>query len=43
MAAMDLTSAVTAIVVLKPMLKRHHAKNAAAFGYDAAAPARASH
>jgi OFA family oxalate/formate antiporter-like MFS transporter len=43
MAAMDLTSAVAALVVLKPMLKRHHAENAAAFGYDAAAPSRASH
>ena len=29
-AAMDLTAAVCAIVVLKPMLKRHHARNEAA-------------
>ncbi len=29
-AAMDITAAILALVVLRPMLKRHHANNASA-------------
>ena len=42
MAAMDLTSAVTAVLVLRPMLRRHHAGNGVEYGYTADA-VRASH
>jgi oxalate/formate antiporter len=40
-AGMDLTSAVLALVVLKPMLKRHHARNAEEAARAAVATARA--
>jgi hypothetical protein len=42
MSAMDLASAVTAILVLRPMLRRHHAGNGVEYGYAAGA-VRASH
>lgn len=36
MAAMDLTAACTAVLLLRPMLRRHHAQNDAALGYEPA-------
>jgi hypothetical protein len=41
MAAMDIFAALTAILVLRPLLKRHHAQSAASHGYGGA-PAVAS-
>jgi hypothetical protein len=37
MAAMDLAAALTALLILKPMLKRHHAQNGLVLGYEASA------
>jgi hypothetical protein len=42
MAAMDLAAAATAVLVLKPLLRSHHAGNGVVYGYEAAA-AGASH
>lgn len=41
MAAMDIFAALTAILVLRPLLKRHHAQSAESHGYEGA-PAVAS-
>ncbi len=40
MSAMDLMSALAALLVLKPLIRRHHARDARQVGYGAAAPAR---
>jgi len=34
MSAMDLCAAFAAILVLKPLIRRHHAKNEAALAYE---------
>ncbi|MGE3511649.1 MAG: oxalate/formate MFS antiporter, partial [Vicinamibacterales bacterium] len=41
MAVMDLLSALAALLVLRPLIRRHHAQGAVAVGYGAAAPVRA--
>lgn len=41
MAAMDLLSAMAALLVLRPLIRRHHAQDAVTIDYGAAAPVRA--